>query len=146
MNEQRTISELVREFHEVFGLPIGASPALLDGDRTGLRYELIREELEELADAQNGTDLVAIADALADLAYVVYGAAVEYGIPLDAVVREVHRSNMTKLGADGRPIRREDGKVLKGPAYEPPNISQVLARPALEGVEQAPTPHPEAKL
>jgi predicted HAD superfamily Cof-like phosphohydrolase len=124
--EGRTTQALVHEFHEAFKLPIGTEPVLLDGDRTGLRYDLIREELEELADAQNSGDLVGIADALADLAYVVFGAAVEYGIDLDRVIREVHRSNMTKLGDDGKAIRREDGKVLKGPHYEPPNVAAAL--------------------
>lgn len=120
------VQQLVTEFHQAFELPIGSTPALLDGDRTGLRYELIREELEELAEAQNETDIVGIADALADLAYVVFGAAVEYGIDLDAVIAEVHRSNMTKLGLDGKPVYRADGKVMKGVGYEPPEIGRVL--------------------
>lgn len=122
-------NEMVREFHERFELPIAGAPTLLDGERYALRYELISEELIELCDAQERDDLVAIADALADLAYVVYGAAIEYGIDLDAVIAEVHRSNMTKLGNDGKAIRREDGKVLKGPHYEPPEIARILRTP-----------------
>lgn len=71
-------------------------------------------------------DHVEVADALADIVYVAYGTALTYGIDLDAVLQEVHRSNMSKLGPDGRPILREDGKVLKGPGYFPPAIGEVL--------------------
>lgn len=119
-------TDFVREFHEAFGTPVGDRPALISPDRASLRRALIAEELDELAEAQLMGDLVAIADALGDLAYVVYGAAIEYGIDLDAVVAEIHRSNMTKLGDDGKPIYRADGKVLKGPHYEPPSLARVL--------------------
>lgn len=91
-----------------------------------LRYELIREELDELRTAQHDGDIVGIADALTDLLYVVYGAGWAYGIDLDACFKEVHRSNMTKLTEDGKVLRREDGKVLKSGRYESPNLEAIL--------------------
>lgn len=100
-----------------------------------LRHELIREELAELKQAHDKGDLIGIADALADLAYVVVGAAVAFGIPLDRVFDEVHRSNMSKLGEDGKPIYREDGKVLKGPNYTPPDIERSIS-PITTGKDQ----------
>jgi predicted HAD superfamily Cof-like phosphohydrolase len=92
-----------------------------------LRYELIREELEEMREALDSKDMVGIADALSDLLYVVYGAGHSFGINLDACFNEVHRSNMSKLGADGKPIYREDGKVLKGPDYSEPDLKKILS-------------------
>lgn len=121
--------DMVREFHEAFGAPnlLGETPRVVN-ERTELRFNLITEEVDELYDALLMLDVVETADALADIVYVAYGAALEFGIDLDAVVEEVHRSNMSKLGADGKPIYREDGKVLKGPDYFRPNITEVLAR------------------
>lgn len=92
-----------------------------------LRIALLEEEVAEFARAARARDLVGIADALADIAYVTYGAAVTFGIDLDAVVAEVHRSNMSKLDQDGRPVLRADGKVLKSSRYSPPEIAAVLA-------------------
>lgn len=117
----------VLDFHEAFDLPREPLPTAHVGDTLAqLRVRLLREEVEEFADATERRDLVAIADALADVVYVAYGSAVTYGIDLDAVVREVHRSNMSKLDANGRPILREDGKVLKSDRYRPPNVGNVL--------------------
>lgn len=116
----------VKEFHTVFLAPVGSSPALISDDRADLRVELIREETEELIVALQTYDLVAIADALTDLLYVTYGAGIEHGIDLDETFREVHRSNMTKLDVDGKPIFREDGKILKGPKYEPPKLAEII--------------------
>lgn len=84
------------------------------------------EELRELCDAMEAEDLLAVADGLADLLYVVFGTAVAYGIPIDRVFAEVHASNMSKLGQDGRPIIGEHGKRLKGPHYRPPDIAPLL--------------------
>ena len=111
---------------EAFGQEVLTEPALPDAELARLRLELIREEVEELNVGIEGMDLVEIADALTDILYVVYGAGHAFGIDLDACLAEVHRSNMTKLGADGRPIYREDGKVLKGENYEPPNLRQFI--------------------
>jgi predicted HAD superfamily Cof-like phosphohydrolase len=120
-------ADSVREFHRAFGLPVRQSPTTAVGiEQRSLRRALIEEEVGELADAVDRGDLVAVADALADIVYVAYGTAHVYGIDLDAALDEVHASNMTKLGADGRPVRRADGKVLKGPNYRPPNIANVL--------------------
>jgi predicted HAD superfamily Cof-like phosphohydrolase len=87
---------------------------------------LLEEEVEEFAAASAARDLVEIADALGDLVYVAYGSAVTYGIDLDAVLAEVHRSNMSKLDADGHPVLRSDGKVMKSDRYTPPDVAGVL--------------------
>lgn len=118
--------ELVKNFHLIFRRPIRNEPTVLPKKDGLMRVDLVFEEAEELEDAIARNDLVAIADALADLLYVTYGTAVEMGIDVDRVFAEVHRSNMTKLGQDGKPILRSDGKVLKGPGYEPPNIKEVM--------------------
>lgn len=126
-------SDMVREFHTVFGHPVADAPRLIANERAWLRYDLISEELSELYDAILTGDLVAITDALTDLEYVIRGAALEWGIPLDDSLREVHRSNMTKLGADGKPIYREsDNKVLKGPNFEEPDLTGVLVNAGWE--------------
>ena len=117
------------DFHRAYDLPVRDMPtADVGADQVALRLALIQEEVGELAEAASAGDLIGVADALADIVYVAYGTAHVYGIDLDAVLDEVHSSNMTKLGADGRPIRRADGKVLKGPGYRPPDIAAVLAR------------------
>ena len=117
----------VLEFHEAFDLPREPLPTAHVGDVLAqLRVRLLREEVEEFADATERLDIVAIADALADIVYVAYGSAITYGIELDAVVREVHRANMSKLDQAGRPVLREDGKVLKSQQYRPPDVTAVL--------------------
>lgn len=140
--------ERVREFMEAFGHPVYEEPALIDDSAwEAMRLELIREEFCELLEALGyeeaaeeiravylntdqdyleRRDVVAAADALGDLEYVVNGMALGMGIDLPAVVEEIHRSNMTKLGEDGKPVYREDGKILKGPTYEKPNLEKVL--------------------
>jgi len=118
----------VGEFHRSYGLPIRTSPtADVGADQVELRLALIEEEVAELRESAAAGDLTGVADALADIVYVAYGTAHVYGIGLDAVLAEVHASNMTKLGADGRPVRRADGKVLKGPDYRPPAVAAVLS-------------------
>lgn len=117
----------VREFHEVYNLAQGSVPALPDQDLRDLRFRLLKEEFEEYQEGERTNDIVEIADALADIIYIACGTAVAYGIPLDRVFAEVHRSNMSKLGEDGKPIYREDGKVLKGPNYTPPDVKGILA-------------------
>lgn len=129
----------VVEFHEAFGAPVAWSPSAPTEARQELRIELLLEELREFIEAcgfrftgsftiarQASPDLTAVADALADIRYVTDGAALEWGIPLEKCLREVHRSNMSKLGEDGRPILRADGKILKGPHYTPPQIEAIL--------------------
>ena len=116
----------VKEFHKAFGHPVLSRPALLEDGRAQLRVDLIREELEEYEEAVRNKDLVGQADALGDLDYVVNGAAIETGIDLPTITAEIHRSNMTKLGPNGKPIYREDGKILKGDKYEPPRLEPLL--------------------
>ena len=123
---RRHASDMVREFQEVYEAPILSTPAFPSHDRCALRERILEEEWIELCEAQAKRDIVEVADALADMLYIIHGTALEYGIPLDAVVEEVHRSNMSKLGTDGRPIRREDGKIMKGPNYFRPDIAGVL--------------------
>ena len=117
----------VGRFHEAFGLPVASLPNVdIPADLAKLRVDLLREEVGEFADATADRNIVGIADALADIIYVAYGAAITYGIDLDAVLREVHRSNMSKLDEHGRPCYRADGKVLKSARYSPPDVSKVL--------------------
>jgi predicted HAD superfamily Cof-like phosphohydrolase len=123
----------VGRFHQAFNLPRASRPGTGVPDALAqLRVDLLVEEVREFADATAQRDLVGIADALADIVYVAYGAAVTYGINLDAALHEVHRSNMSKLDESGRPVYREDGKVLKSARYTPPDIPAVLsAQPPL---------------
>ena len=116
--------ELAGDFMHAFGQEVLTEPTLPDTNLAKLRLELIREEFEELTVATNAMDMIEIADALTDILYVVYGAGHAFGIDLDACYREVHSSNMSKLGEDGNPIYREDGKVLKGPNFRSPDLAQ----------------------
>jgi predicted HAD superfamily Cof-like phosphohydrolase len=121
----------LRESHGAWRLESNDHPTLEVPDAVKqIRCALIEEEAAEFRAAVEEGDLVEVADAIADLLYVVYGAALTFGVPADEVFSEVHRSNMTKLGADGLPIYREDGKVLKGPNYSPPDLLPILARHA----------------
>lgn len=119
-------SEMVREFHETYGQPVGSSPRFLTEERMSLRKRLIEEEYQEFLEAVEEGDLVNAFKELADLIYVVEGTAVEMGGSLNDVIGEVHDSNMSKLGSDGKPIYRSDGKVLKGPNYREADIAAVL--------------------
>lgn len=118
--------ERASEFMRAFGQNVNSRATLQNEETANLRYELIREELQELQDAMDSQNLLEIADALTDILYVTYGAGHAYGIDLDACYHEVHRSNMTKLGADGKPVHREDGKVMKGPDYDPPHLAKII--------------------
>ena len=119
----------VQTFHEAFGLEMKDSPtANLDAHKNLLRYKLMREENEEYLDAANNKDLVEVADALGDMLYILCGTIIEHGMQhkIEEVFNEIQKSNMSKLGADGNPIYREDGKVLKGPTYFKPDIKTIL--------------------
>ena len=122
----QTNFERVLEFHEVFGALIGDFDNPQISDNKDLRLSLIREEMQELEEAIAANDIVETADALGDLLYVIYGTLIDSGIDADLLVGEIHASNMSKLGKDGEPILRYDGKVLKGPNYFKPNIKGVL--------------------
>ena len=119
----------VQEFHEAFGLGIHHKPiAKLSASKLKLRFDLMAEENEEYLEAANNNDMVEVADALGDMLYILCGTIIEHGMQhkIEAVFEEIQQSNMSKLGADGQPIYRQDGKVLKGPNYFKPNIKQIL--------------------
>jgi len=119
----------VTAFHKAFGLGVNDKvEADLGISKNLLRYKLMREENEEYLDAANNNDLVEVADALGDMLYILCGTIIEHGLAhkIDEVFEEIQRSNMSKLGADGKPIYREDGKVLKGPSYFKPDIAGIL--------------------
>lgn len=121
------IATAVAEFHKSFNLPMQQLPTTEIGDYLAkLRIALLEEEVGEFVTASEKGDLIGIADALADITYVVYGTALTYGIDLDSILQEVHRSNMSKLGTDGKPLLREDGKVIKSEQYFPPDIANCL--------------------
>lgn len=124
--ESMSNQQKVKEFQKAFNSNIGITSALPDSSERELRIKLLKEEFEEYIDGENNNDLVEIADALGDMLYIIYGTAVSYGIPLEEIFDEIHRSNMSKLGEDGNPIFREDGKVLKSSNYSPPNIKEIL--------------------
>jgi predicted HAD superfamily Cof-like phosphohydrolase len=125
-------ADMVREFHETFGLPAQDAPALVNEIRAWARLRLLLEETREVAEAVEAGDLQGIAQELADVVYVAYGTALAYGIPLDAVLAEVHRANMSKLDTDGKPLLREDGKVLKSELYRAPDVAAVLGSKNVE--------------
>jgi len=121
--------EMVKRFHERMELTVNKKPTIPDPEDKALRLKLIREEWVELGHELQFTDNIEhIAKEMADLLYVIYGTAVSYGIPIDDVFKEVHRSNMSKLDDNGKPIKNEDGKVIKGPNYTPANVSNVLKK------------------
>lgn len=118
----------VKEFHETYGAYISEESKLPDPSIRELRKSLLQEEFDEYMKAEEDNDLVEIADALGDMMYIIYGTAISYGIPLDDIFNEIHASNMSKLGEDGKPIRREDGKILKGPNFFRPDIAKFLKK------------------
>ena len=120
----------VRAFHDAFGIANAEVPTGDIGDRQALlRYKLIREENEEYLDAAMRGDLVEVADALGDILYILCGTLLKHGLQhkIDEVFREIQRSNMSKLDADGKPIYRDDGKVMKSDRYFRPDIASILA-------------------
>lgn len=116
----------VENFMKTFGQEVLEKADLPDIHTQSMRYDLIEEEVEELREALAAQNLVGIADALTDILYVVYGAGHSFGIDLDACFNHIHSSNMSKLGPGGKPIYREDGKVLKGPDYWEPKLARIL--------------------
>ena len=116
----------VKKFMKTFGQIVRTKPQFPDDKTMQLRYDLIKEELDELELAMKEKNLKEVADALTDILYVAYGAGCAYGIDLDKCFKEVQRSNMSKLGKDGKPIFNDKGKVMKGPDYTEPNLKQFL--------------------
>ena len=119
--------ESVRKFMETFGQEIKEKAGFPNDKIMFLRYDLIREELEEFKEAIEKKDIKEVADALTDILYVTYGAGHAFGIDLDKCFNEVQSSNMSKLGLDGNPIFNEKGKVMKGPNYFKPNLGKFVA-------------------
>lgn len=138
----KTPFEKVWEFHTAFGQVRNTIPTL-PGSETladpnslrSLRKRLLEEEYNEYVEGEDNNDLVEIADAIADILYIAYGTAVSYGLPMDEIFNEVHASNMSKLGEDGKPIYREDGKILKGPNFFKPDILSIIKRADSVGFE-----------
>ncbi|CAI8297286.1 nucleoside triphosphate pyrophosphohydrolase family protein [Flavobacteriaceae bacterium] len=121
--------EAVQRFHDAFKIGYRNSPkADLGVSKNQLRFDLMKEENEEYFEAAQNNDLVEVADALGDMLYILCGTIIEHGLQhkIEAVFEEIQRSNMSKLGEDGQPIYRADGKVLKGPNYFRPNIEAIL--------------------
>lgn len=119
----------VKEFHQTFKVGFNEVPTASLGDsKNKLRYNLMKEENEEYLQAVQDNDLTEIADALGDMLYILCGTIIEHGLQhkIEAVFDEIQRSNMSKLGSDGQPIYREDGKVIKGPNYFKPNFEIIL--------------------
>ena len=116
----------VKNFMETFGQEVKSRPSLSSHKINALRYNLIKEELDEFKQALDKKDLLEVADALTDILYVTYGAGHAFGINLDACFEEVQNSNMSKLGEDGKPIFNDQGKVMKGPNYFKPDLSKFI--------------------
>ena len=119
--------ESVKIFMKTFGQDIKEKASFPNEKITTLRYDLIKEELEELREAIDNKDIKEVADALTDILYVTYGAGHAFGINLDKCFEEVQNSNMSKLGSDGKPIYNDKGKVMKGPKYFKPNLEKFVA-------------------
>ena len=118
--------ESVKKFMEIFGQEIKEKASFPNDKITSLRYDLIKEELDELKEAMDKKDLKEVADALTDILYVTYGAGHAFGIDLDKCFDEVQNSNMSKLNENGKPIYNESGKVMKGPNYFKPDLSKFV--------------------
>jgi len=116
----------VKIFMGTFGQEVKIKPSLSTDKINKLRYDLIKEELEELKEAIENKDLLEVADALTDILYVTYGAGHAFGLNLDKCFEEVQNSNMSKLGENGKPIYNEDGKVMKGPKYFKPDLRKFI--------------------
>ena len=119
--------ERVKKFMETFGQEIREKAGFPNEKITTLRYDLIKEELDELKEAMDNKDLKEVADALTDILYVTYGAGHAFGVDLDKCFEEVQNSNMSKLGSDGKPLYNDKGKVMKGPNYFKPDLTKFVA-------------------
>ena len=116
----------VKTFMKTFGQEVKTKPSFSTDKINSLRYDLIKEELEELKVAMENKDLLEVADALTDILYVTYGAGHSFGIDLDKCFEEVQKSNMSKLGEDNKPIYNDSGKVMKGPKYFKPDLTKFI--------------------
>jgi predicted HAD superfamily Cof-like phosphohydrolase len=122
--------EAVELFHNTYGLGVSDTPKADLGDNKNLlRFNLMKEENEEYLEAVQNNDIIEVADALGDMLYILCGTILEHGLQhkIEEVFDEIQRSNMSKLGEDGKPIYREDGKVMKGPNYFKPDFSKIIS-------------------
>lgn len=123
--------DAVRQFHTSFGLGVSETPRTDLGEAVNLlRFNLMKEENEEYLEAVQNNDIIEIADALGDMLYILCGTIIEHGLQhkIEDVFNEIQRSNMSKLDVNGKPIYREDGKVLKGPNYFKPDFTKILGK------------------
>lgn len=121
--------EAVELFHRTYGLGVNQTPkADLGKTKNELRFNLMKEENEEYFEAVQNNDLIEVADALGDMLYILCGTILEHGLQhkIEEVFDQIQESNMSKLGEDGKPIYREDGKVMKGPNYFKPDFSKII--------------------
>ena len=121
----------VEEFHRIYKLGNSKKPiAKLENQKENLRFELMKEENEEYIEAAKNGDIVEVADALGDMMYILCGTIIEHGMQhiIEEVFDEIHKSNLSKLDENGNPIYREDGKVIKGPNYFPPDIKKIMKK------------------
>ena len=116
----------VKAFMNTYGQDVKENAEFPENKIVQLRIDLIEEELNELKEAIKNKDIVEVADALTDILYVTYGAGHSFGVNLDQCFDEVQRSNMSKLGEDGKPIYNDSGKVMKGPNYFAPNLKKIV--------------------
>ena len=121
----------VEEFHRIYKLGNSEKPiGKLENQKENLRFDLMKEENEEYLEAAKNGDIVEVADALGDMMYILCGTIIEHGMQhiIEEVFDEIHRSNLSKLDENGKPIYREDGKVIKGPNYFPPDIKKIMKK------------------
>jgi predicted HAD superfamily Cof-like phosphohydrolase len=130
--------ESVEQFHEAFGQKNGKWPQHIELDQYELRHKLMAEENDEYLEACDANDIVGIADALGDQMYILCGTILRHGLQniIADVFDEIHASNMSKLGEDGKPVLREDGKILKGPGYFKPNLEKFFVAESKKRGEQ----------
>ena len=133
VSKENTFASLIKaveEFHDCFGITNNHSPTTsVDEQEVQLRHDLMKEENNEYLEAAKNGDIIEVADALGDQLYILCGTILKHGVQdkISEVFQEIHRSNMSKLGEDGKPIYREDGKVLKGPDYFRPDIKKIIS-------------------
>lgn len=125
---KETNFEMVKNFQQTFGANVSEIPVLPSASERELRKSLLTEEFNEYLEGEHNNDIVEISDALGDIMYILYGTAISYGIPIDEIFTEIHASNMSKLDENGKPIYREDGKVLKSSMYFKPDIKKIIER------------------
>lgn len=120
--------DMVKEFHNIYGSYISKESKFPSQKVRELRKNLLDEEYNEYLKAEETNNYIEVCDALGDMLYIIYGTALSYGIPIDEVFEEIHKSNMSKLDENGNPIYREDGKILKGKNYFRPNIAKIISK------------------